>query len=226
MIAFFALSSLSVLSNDDDEDSAYMHGISSSSDSISIGTSTGTIIIIEYNTNRKEFYERQKMATATCPITALAENKSYLASSNGDGDIFMFDATELYRPLGQFKGTGSATTCLCLNGNIVIAGYMTGHIRMFRADVAELAMEVTAHIRMITGMDVHPNGNLFVTCSEDQYVQVWTLPMRLTSTAATDPIFTRKLENKLCTGVSFLSDGRICVASYDDSELNIFVETK
>jgi len=226
MIAFFALNALSVLASDDDEDSAYMHGISSSADSISVGTSTGAIIIIEYNANRKEFYERQKIATASCPITALAENKSYLASSNGDGDIFVFDAADQYRQLGHFKGTGSTATCLCLRGDILIAGYVTGHIRMFRADVAELAMEVTAHIRMITGMDVHPNGNLFVTCSEDQHVQVWTLPMRLTSTATTDPIFTRKLENKLCTGASFLADGRLCVASYDDSELNIFVEKK
>jgi len=223
MIAFFSLNSLSLFTNDEDEEYHYMQGISSSADSISVGVSTGHVIIIEYNANRKEFYERQKLLTTSCAITACAESKSHLACCNGDGDVFVFYSADQYRLLGQAKGSGNAITSVCIKGDIIVAGYMSGHIKLFRADVVELAMEVAAHIRMITGIDIHPTEDLFVTCSEDQFVQVWSLPLRLTSTSTTDTVFCRKLDNKLCTGVTFLSDGRICVASYDDTALNIFV---
>lgn len=226
MISFFSLKSLSLIFNDDDEDIHYLHGISSSSSSnnISIGSSTGHIIILEYNKGRRDFHEKQKLFTTTSPVTAVTQSTKYLACANGDGDVFVFDSTDEYKLLGQYKGSGYTCTCLGIKNDIVIAGYMTGHIRLFKANEVELVKEITAHIRMITGMDIHPNENLFVTCSEDHFVQVWTLPMRLTSSSIINTTFTRKLEHKLCTGIAFLSDGRLCVSSYDDNELNIFVK--
>lgn len=223
MIAFFGLNSFSFIAGDDDGENEYMHGISSSQDSISVGVSTGHVLVIEYNSNRQEFYERQKLATTSCSISALAESRSHLVCCNGDGDVFVFYSADQYRLLGKYQGSGVAITSVCIKDDIIVAGYMTGHIRMFRADTVDLAMEVTAHTRMITGIDIHPTDNVFVTCSEDHFVQIWTLPIRLTSTSTTDTIFSRKLENKLCTGVAFLSDDRVCVASYDDTEFNIFV---
>jgi WD40 repeat protein len=224
MISFFSLKSLSLIVNDDEEDTHYMNGISSSSNNVSIGSSTGHILIIEYNKGRKEFHEKQKLFTINNPITALAQSNIYLVCANGDGDVFVFDSTDEYKLLGQYKGSGFTCTCLGIKGDIIIAGYITGHIKLFNANDIEVFIEITAHIRMITGMDVHPNENIFITCSEDHYVQVWALPIRLTSSSIINTIFTRKLENKLCTGIAFLSDGRICVSSYDDNELNIFVK--
>ena len=89
MISFFSLKSLSLIVNDDEEDTHYMNGISSSSSSnnISIGSSTGHILIIEYNKGRKEFHEKQKLFTINNPITALAQSNIYLVCANGDGDV-------------------------------------------------------------------------------------------------------------------------------------------
>lgn len=41
-----------------------------------------------------------------------------------------------------------------------------------------LLWEVVAHSRWLSGMDIHPERDLVVTCSEDATLALWQLPIK------------------------------------------------
>jgi hypothetical protein len=124
-----------------------------SSSDVAIGTSIGTIIILSHN-NRDELVLQNKLGTNYIPyaITSLAMSGKYLACGNENGDIYILNACEGYVPVANFNGNGTSCTCIAARGDIVIATFTTGHIKIYRPGIKELAIEIAAHIRCINGI--------------------------------------------------------------------------
>ena len=61
----------------------------------------------------------------------------------------------------------------------VVASYASGHLRVFNIRQQCLYIEAAAHSRAITGMDMHPSDNLFVTVGEDSILSVWSFPKKM-----------------------------------------------
>ena len=58
---------------------------------------------------------------------------------------------------------------------VIIAGYGSGHVRIFSVTSGAIVAESIAHAGWITGMDLANSSGLLVTCSEDGFVRVsWT----------------------------------------------------
>lgn len=60
---------------------------------------------------------------------------------------------------------------------VLAAGYGSGHIRLFsindnRREVS-LAVEVAAHAKWITALDVAPESGFILSVSEDSFAKVW-----------------------------------------------------
>ena len=53
-----------------------------------------------------------------------------------------------------------------------MAGYGSGHLRVFSANSGAIVAEATAHAGWITGMDLANASGLLATCSEDGFVRV------------------------------------------------------
>ena len=161
-----------------------------------------------------------------CPISTLASSSSCLAAGNENGDVYLFDQNAGFERICKFTGSGFPCTALCIKEDIVLAAYSSGHIRLFRSSLQELAVEVTAHVRTITGLSIHPTLYMAASVSEDQHMHIWTLPdFTSYASAEMDLLCSSHVENRKLTGVAFLNDDQIGVVAYDDDEVTVFTRT-
>lgn len=61
---------------------------------------------------------------------------------------------------------------------MIIAAYGSGHIRLFSMPTSSdplLLVEVAAHARWITAIDVATNEGTVLSVSEDSFVKVWDI---------------------------------------------------
>jgi len=80
---------------------------------------------------------------------------------------------------------------------------------------------------MITGLALDPStDNQFVSVSEDQYVNMWQVTkMSLTAnTLSAELVRSHRIDNKLCTGVSYLENGNIAVSCYEEDDITIITK--
>ena len=203
-----------------------MRGVTSLTNCVCVGTSNGSIMVFRFNLSVG--VSTGHLSTTTIEplynssITALASSETTLCGGNEVGDIFVYN-TEFdkdFRFVVKFPGTGAPCTSICCEKG-------TGHIRIYRPNICEISIEITGHARSITGMVISPHHDYFATCGEDQFFQVWKIPDFSNPDFADSLkkdclLFCEKLENRLCTGIAFLSKNKIAVASYDDENLAIF----
>ena len=74
------------------------------------------------------------------------------------------------------EGQGFPCTCVAVSGDVIVAGFSTGTLRIYRLSALELHMEVAAHSRCITALSVHPSATMMATVSEDTFLHIWPLP--------------------------------------------------
>ena len=193
---------------------------------ICVGSSVGNVLVLSAPSPNGENIELQhNLDISKTPITAIAASDNHLVCGNESGEVFCFSVLDAFEILCKFPGDQFPCTSLCTRDDTIIASYTTGHIRIFRASISELAIEVTAHSRSITAMAIDPYLNIIASVSEDQFLHVWQFPtFNSRDNCDMDLIYSDKIENKLLTGVTFLSgiDSRIAVVSYDDDELIIY----
>jgi WD40 repeat protein len=170
-------------------------------------------------------------STFQTAVTVLSSTKSIMCGGNEKGDIFVFNSNFKgeYTLACKFPGFGNPITAICcqVGCNSIFAGFLSGHIRIYRPNISEMSIEITAHVRSITGIIIDPKNEFFATCGEDQFFQVWQIPDFSSPNYVEDMkknvlLFCEKIENRLCTGLAFLPDNKIAVASYDDESLVVF----
>jgi hypothetical protein len=164
-------------------------------------------------------------------INGVGSSKAVCA--NECGDIFAYDSELAYKltcvipASAVMNNEAGLITSLLTRDDTIIAGYNTGHIRIFRMSVQELAIDISAHYRCITGLALHPTAPLFCSCSEDQYMYVWGFPDFTTKHSSdADLIHSEHFENRKCTGVTFFEHGsvianNIAVSHYDEAEVAV-----
>ncbi len=71
---------------------------------------------------------------------------------------------------------GAAVTGLDISGNVLVASFSTGHIRMYDLTKKKLIVELGAHARRINALKCHPTRPMVAAAAEDGFVTVWTVP--------------------------------------------------
>jgi hypothetical protein len=113
-------------------------------------------------------------------ITATAMSTKYVITGTESSTICAFSVMEAFEKLWQCNLPSDTTadrgpvTSLLIRDETVVAGFLTGHIRIYRANIGELAIEIAAHIRPVLGLSLHPRDSVFASCSEDQHLAVRT----------------------------------------------------
>lgn len=220
MIFHYPISSLPGIDGDEDR---FFRGLTCIGEYVCCGSSSGNILVFNCGSISKssDFSLVHNLESESLiAITALSSSRSTLVAGNDEGKLFGYKVDEAFELGFTFDGTGFPCTSLQQGGNILYAAYASGHIRIFRTDIVELAIEIAAHARCITGLALHPKLNMLCSCALDQYVMVWSTPdFKSAATSNMTLIYSDSLENRLCTGVAYLSNDSICVSSYDDDEL-------
>jgi WD40 repeat protein len=220
MLFFVALSALA----EGDLEYQFMRGIAGSATTIFLGTSLGQIVEVAVPNSTGEC-GIEVTSTATIskyPIGCIGTCDSFLVVGDENGDIQGFQISPRLRdhPLFSRPGQGYPCTSILIKSDSVIAAFTSGHIRGYRISTGEQVIELTAHVRCITGLVLHPYENIFASVAEDQYVCVWSFSdFSSKNTKSIELLCAEKLDNHLCTGLCYFEDDRIGVTSYDEDEV-------
>ena len=111
--------------------------------------------------------------------------------------------------------TPSLCTVLRMRGTYLFAGYASGHIRIFDLVSCTQTVQIAAHARWINALEVHPNGALFASASEDTTVALWEFvgDGHNARHVASIPV-----QDALLTGVAFCGGADrscVCANAYD-----------
>lgn len=190
---------------------------------ICVGNSSGNVTVVKVNSKNENIQFFDNIETKPIPISCLGSSGRLVVAGNDYGDVFGFDHHANFEKVCKFNGRGFPCTSIVTREDVVIAAFTTGHIRIYRASINELAIEITAHGRCINGLALHPALDVVASVGEDQNMNVWSVPdFSSRSSREIDLLSSFVLANKKLTGVSFFNDERIGVVAYDDDEINFF----
>ncbi|XP_068217768.1 WD repeat-containing protein 54-like [Palaemon carinicauda] len=174
---------------------------------ICVGVHTGEIIVLSVGESANSTIEEaERVRWHSRPITALASYGKVLVSGDDAGVITISEDKEPgLSKLTSIDSYGSPVTSLCIWSGLVIAGYLSGHIRLHNLQDGKILAEVSAHVRSITALDVAQETGYLLSASEDTYVRVWKL-----SAEPSQPI-----EHKYCFKEE---NSAVCGAVFSDTE--------
>ena len=64
---------------------------------------------------------------------------------------------------------------LALHDNMIVAGFGSGHLRVYHQQTGCLLCEADAHSRAVTSIDVATGSGSVLSGSEDTFIRVWQL---------------------------------------------------
>lgn len=184
-------------------------------------------------------------------VSCVTATDRYAFSGDDTGSVSQWELASGKLLVRHDKGAGSPCTALTCRGDLCIAGYASGHIRVLRAGLGEgghrfMEVEVTAHARAVTGLDWSIAGPTFLSVGEDGLLNVWSLPevgsahgILTLPGSGTGPCrllldMTARIPNAVLTGACFVcpagvAKGRaqgpvhIAVLAYDSFALTLFL---
>eukprot|EP00657_Telonema_sp_P-1_P008421 TRINITY_DN29565_c0_g1_i1.p1 TRINITY_DN29565_c0_g1~~TRINITY_DN29565_c0_g1_i1.p1 ORF type:complete len:151 (+),score=41.00 TRINITY_DN29565_c0_g1_i1:95-547(+) len=137
--------------------------------------------------------------------------------------FFFFQAEDGIRDLVRSRGLGDVYKRQKMKGAIVLTGHPTGCIRVLNRETGIVVVEIGGHSRVINALDVHPTKDMFVTVSEDTYVNVWSLPSE-TNHQEIGLLLNAQIDSQQLCGVQFCcaDQSSIMVSAYDSTQLVLF----
>lgn len=158
--------------------SMYARGIAAvGSNFVCVGNHTGDILYFKVPLKGKTIAFSGKLSEHKKGISCLAASDNLMASSDMDGDIFLWkvSSNDVFQSLFRIPGYQSPCSSLGLWNECVVGGYGSGHLRVFCAKTGALAAEVAAHTRWINAVDIAPKTGLVLSAGEDSFVRLWHL---------------------------------------------------
>ena len=156
---------------------------------IAVGIHTGTIVLFKVVSDASSF-SCHVTDTQRCHVHPLADlasstitdedesSKDILVSGDEMSHINIWQMSnstlrllKVIEPYGQFPITTLSIWNRVAKG-VIIAGYGSGHLRLFSIPSGAIVAEATAHAGWITGMDLASVSGLLITSSEDGFVRV------------------------------------------------------
>ena len=229
----FPLKSSDIDFGSEPEGSYFTRGICAvnATNQICVGASTGHIFIFNV-TDEDEIDLKNTKACHKYAVSAMCNVENILATGDDYGNIILWDVFENYDELCRFQGSSHPCTGLIGQNGYVIGTYTSGHIRVFSIRNEQLFIEIAGHSRPITGIDIHPAHDSFVTVGEDSILNVWQFPKQddeedsntggdIHKARSLKVIFSTSSPNALFTGVQYAKNGTntIFTSVYDQNEI-------
>lgn len=186
---------------------------------IAVGTSKGSLQLI--SAAGGSFVQLAECATSS-PSTGVvdvcfSEASGTVVSVHSSGELRVWAVNETgpYTNANIVPAVGQAPMRVSSLGPRLMVAYGAGTICLFDAVTFDLQVELTAHARWITAVDVREDIGWVMTVGEDTALNVWHVD------AATGRVglqHTATVTDKLLTGVA-LHGSDVYVSAYDSSEL-------
>jgi hypothetical protein len=173
-------------------------------------------------------------------VAAIAADERFIVAGDDLGSVAQWDAGSGALLIRHDNGSGSPLTAVALRGDIIVAGFGSGHLRLFRAGERYCAAEITAHTRPVSGLDWARHIPSFASCGEDGVLSLWSMPelglgpLGGVGMGAGNALVvldaTTRVPNAVLTGVAFVSAGggkggpvHVVAAAYDSHHLTVLM---
>jgi len=146
-----------------------------------------------------------------------ATDSVFTVHDDGELRVWTVADTGLYVNSGIIPSAGQAPVRVASLGGRILVAYSTGRIRLFDAVGQCIQVELTAHARNLTAVDVREDIGQVASVGEDTVLNVWLVDA---SNGQVSLQHSSAVASKLLTGVSLLQTGA-AVSAYDSDELYV-----
>jgi len=175
----------------------HLQGIASDGTRVFIGAGNGEILV--FSTKQKLILakkypgHRDAITDLSYSETGTSTNPTgVLVTGDASGAVAIWDdVKESLTKAVDLPTAGAPVTSIRTGYGYAVVAFASGQIRLIDLKTKKLAIEITAHTRSISAVDIHPTKPIFATTSEDTYTTIWTLP------TATN----KKIKNVLCASL-------------------------
>ncbi|XP_060103213.1 WD repeat-containing protein 54 [Heteronotia binoei] len=189
---------------------------------VCVGTSLGCVLVFDIpckgtNVTLSEVLEEHRGAVTdiAAELCERPEGRLDLVTADDSGELCSWRSGEEFQLVSKIPASGCSCSSVRLWNGVIVAGYGSGHIRLYEAASGTLRAEVAAHARWIYALDVAPLSGKLLSGAEDSFVEVWGL--------AYNPD-TEEIEIKHCQR-ECVTDTQICGARFCDPEGRTFAVT-
>ncbi|XP_076461073.1 WD repeat domain 54-like [Babylonia areolata] len=209
----------------DNSSSNFARGVVAVGDCVCIGTESGKILVFGIPPKGTNVTLKNTLKGHSSPICDLSVEGNVMASSDNSGNILIwnFSGSDA-KQMVSIAGSGSPCNSVRLWKGTVVAGYGSGHLRVFNAVSGKIGAEVTAHARSINAVDVAPEKGLVLSISDDSFMRVWKVTPG--NVPQLEYQHSENVTDLQLVGGKFVDpQGRaLCLTGYDHNEIIFFVK--
>ncbi|XP_025094587.1 WD repeat-containing protein 54-like isoform X2 [Pomacea canaliculata] len=206
--------------------SNFARGVTGVEDILCVGTESGKILVFRIPSKGTDVTLQSTLKGHSCSICDLASKENIVVSGDSMGNILVwkFNGSNSQQ-VTSIPGSGSPCNSLGLWKDVLVAGYGSGHLRVFSASTGKLAAEATAHARTINAIDIATDNGLVLSVSDDSFLRLWQI--RLDKSPRLEYKHAENVTDIQLTGGKFVdAQGRaLCLTGYDHNEIIFYVKS-
>jgi WD40 repeat protein len=193
---------------------AFARGVAACDDFICVGTSVGKVLPIKAEGNK--FQPTALFDAHPNPLCELCADGKNLVTADHEGSIAVWAAPN-WDECWRIAATGFGCSTVQMRGDTIIAGFLSGHIRLYDCTNKAIRAEICAHTRAINSIALHPTLCQFASASEDTHVTVWNF----TADFDVEVVMSSSVPDQLLSGV-IMTESSLATVAYDVDSMRIW----
>ncbi|XP_020861146.1 WD repeat-containing protein 54 isoform X1 [Phascolarctos cinereus] len=160
----------------------FARGIAASGHYIFVGTWSGRVLVFDVPAKGPNIVLSEELDEHRVPITDIAAEPAQgqdcvadVVTADDSGLLCVWKSGPEFKLLTRISGFGSPCPSVRLWQGTVAAGYGDGQIRVFEASSGALHVQINAHARGVSALDLAPEAGKLLSGAEDSFVHIWKL---------------------------------------------------
>ncbi|XP_032099284.1 WD repeat-containing protein 54 isoform X2 [Sapajus apella] len=186
------------------------------------GTWSGRVLVFDIPAKGPNIVLSEELAGHQTPITDIATEPAQgqdcvadMVTADDSGLLCVWRSGPEFTLLTRIPGFGVPCPSVQLWQGIIAAGYGNGQVHLYEATTGNLHVQINAHARAISALDLAPEAGKLLSAAEDTFVHIWKLSRSPESSY---------IEVEHCHG-ECVSDTQVCGARFCDSSGSSFAVT-
>ncbi|XP_035128105.1 WD repeat-containing protein 54 isoform X2 [Callithrix jacchus] len=186
------------------------------------GTWSGRVLVFDIPAKGPNIVLSEELAGHQTPITDIATEPAQgqdcvadMVTADDSGLLCVWQSGPEFTLLTRIPGFGVPCPSVQLWQGIIAAGYGNGQVHLYEATTGNLHVQINAHARAISALDLAPEVGKLLSAAEDTFVHIWKLSRSPESSY---------IEVEHCHG-ECVSDTQVCGARFCDSSGSSFAVT-
>lgn len=160
----------------------FARGIAASGHFICVGTWSGQVLVFDIPAKGPNIILSEELAEHQAPITDIAAETAQgqdcladMVTADDSGLLCVWRSGPEFKLLTRIPGFGVPCPSVRLWQGAVAAGYGDGQVRLYEAATGALHVQISAHARAISALDLAPKTGKLLSAAEDTFVHIWQL---------------------------------------------------